>query len=569
MNTYKSYIFSSLIHYYLYFKKGIILCFFFCVGNHFAQTKDTLLNTVVSKPFFYNILKGSENKLYAGTSQGIYEVIGSEIKLYSEEKGYLTTNQNGQPIIDANGIKFHRSTSFSHLLPYPEMGTERSYYAGFDDLFYLCSGGRLYIFDIIPYQHSYKNHSIRSISKNFVGTYSGVYLNGKKLLDPAPSYTDSYVRQIGNRGFICSYPLYILEKDAMETGILVPQQNFFQFEEPDGLLVSDIMADKDNETYFIATQNKLIWVDDDFKVKEILFEKNELNNPIQLVQGTVNKIFFTTENQLFSYHYNTRKIKKETQLDVPIKAAVYLGDQIYLLTQNSLYRYNSEEILEFLTNVEQAHSLLPVLGDQLMVGTDLGLYNYNLVTNILNIVIKNVEFNRGALYLEQDANLSKSKIHAGSINGIYTFELGKLNDLMERNTLTDQDKHDLNFTNLFLGFLIVVLLVGLWLSIRFYKTKLNSAYRKIDTLQSQNDVVTREQIESFIVQNLPEASIKSILDTFHLNAPQLYTILAPDKPGTLIQNQRMAKVHELRKSQKTIDEIASITGFSISYLKKL
>lgn len=125
------------------------------------------------------------------------------------------------------------------------------------------------------------------------------------------------------------------------------------------------------------------------------------------------------------------------------------------------------------------------------------------------------------------------------------------------------------FTNLFLGFLIGVLLVGLWLSIRFYKTKLNSAYRKIDTLQSQNDVVTREQIESFIVQNLPEASIKSILDTFHLNAPQLYTILAPDKPGTLIQNQRMAKLHELRKSQKSIDEIASITGFSISYLKKL
>jgi AraC-like DNA-binding protein len=204
-----------------------------------------------------------------------------------------------------------------------------------------------------------------------------------------------------------------------------------------------------------------------------------------------------------------------------------------------------------------------------MIGTDLGLFNYNLVTNLLNIVIKNVEFNRGVLYLEQHANLSKSKIHAGSINGIYTFELGKLNDLMQSNTLTDQDKRDLNFMNLFLGFLIALLLLGLGMSIRFYKAKLNSAYRKINSLQSQNDVVTREQIETYIIQNLPEASIKSILDTFHLNAPQLYTILAPDKPGTLIQNQRMAKVHELRVSQKSIDEIARITGFSISYLKKL
>jgi AraC-like DNA-binding protein len=68
---------------------------------------------------------------------------------------------------------------------------------------------------------------------------------------------------------------------------------------------------------------------------------------------------------------------------------------------------------------------------------------------------------------------------------------------------------------------------------------------------------------------LPEASIKTILDEFNLNAPQLYTLLSPDKPGAIIQNLRMEMVKKMRMEGKPASEISEASGFSISYLKKL
>lgn len=65
------------------------------------------------------------------------------------------------------------------------------------------------------------------------------------------------------------------------------------------------------------------------------------------------------------------------------------------------------------------------------------------------------------------------------------------------------------------------------------------------------------------------ASIKSLLDEFKLNAPQLYAILKPDKPGSIIQQLRLDLVKKMREEGKPVNEIAEATGLSLSYLKKL
>jgi DNA invertase Pin-like site-specific DNA recombinase len=49
----------------------------------------------------------------------------------------------------------------------------------------------------------------------------------------------------------------------------------------------------------------------------------------------------------------------------------------------------------------------------------------------------------------------------------------------------------------------------------------------------------------------------------------VYTILEPDKPGDLIQKLRYEKVKELRKEGKTAREIATFTGLSDSYIRKI
>lgn len=539
---------------------------FFCYG--YSQTKDTLLNTVLSKPFFYNVLMGQDQKIFVGTSQGIFEVNGTELKFYDDKIGYITTNQKKIPIIDSYGIKYHRSNSYSHLLPYPKLGSERSYYVGKENYFYICSGGRLYIFDILPYQIKFQNHSIRSISKDITGTYSGIYLRDKKLDSPAPTFTDSYVRQIGNRGFICSYSLYVLEKEAFLSGKLEYGKNLFIYNEPDQLLVNDIISSKDGKSYFVATQNKLLQLSYDFTKEYKLFEKKELNHPIEVFPGFEDKLFFTAENKLYSYHYFKKEIKLEFELQSPIISGIIDGSILYLITKNGFYRFCNNR-LDLLTKLERAHTIIPLLGDQFIISTDLGLYNYNLVSNTLSIVIKNVEFNKGALYFESNSNLSLSKIHAGSINGVYVFELGKLPELIENNFLIDDKVPLWNSIYSLFSVLLLLLLLSLWWIISYYRKKLKLVNVQLDSIQGVKNQVTRDQIELYIRNHLADASIKSIMNYFNLNAIQIYSILAPDKPGFVIQNLRMKLLNQMLTDKKTIEEISKATGFSISYLKKI
>ena len=64
----------------------------------------------------------------------------------------------------------------------------------------------MYIFDIVPYGISYRNQSIRSISRQFVGGYSGVCQNGRKL--NYPTFTDGFIREFGDTAFVCYGGLY-------------------------------------------------------------------------------------------------------------------------------------------------------------------------------------------------------------------------------------------------------------------------------------------------------------------------------------------------------------------------
>ena len=135
-----------------------------------AQSKDTVLNMVLSKPYFYNLVQGTGGAIYAGTSGGIVQLEGLNLRHYGSPKGYLTTDSKGEPVIDSSGIRYYKEKKYVYLLPFPELVREE-YHAVKDNLLYVCSGGRLYIFDIVPYEYSYPEHSIRTISKNLVGTY--------------------------------------------------------------------------------------------------------------------------------------------------------------------------------------------------------------------------------------------------------------------------------------------------------------------------------------------------------------------------------------------------------------
>lgn len=537
------------------------LCIIITLFRVQAQSKDTILNMVVSKPYFYNVLNGADGKVYAGTSEGIVEIQGTSIRQKGSQIGYITTDKAGLPKIDPDGISNYREKKFVHLLPYPEIARE-VYHASNTNLLYICSGGRLYIFDLVQYDYSYPNHSFRTISRDMIGTYAGVYLKGKKLVSPIPNFTDGYIRQFGDRAFICNYDLVVLEKDALESGILLKGKNYFNFQFPNPDIFNDIFQSNDKAFYYIATGNGLVRTNASFTTDTVIYSNK--NNRFRNILITENPytLYFTSKNKLLSYRYSNGEVKEVCITKAPILGGVFSDNQLYIITNDGLYRSNPSNQLEKLIDLQKSNSIVKINGSELIISSDDGLYLFNTVNRTLSTVIKGIEFNRHALYTEGGL------IYAGSVNGMYTINVKDLPVLIEKNkakielsSFDDILKKTMVFISLFFIAFIAMLF-------RF-RAKLKKAEKTIQTFQNPQEIITKEKIEQYVSDNISTVSIKMLIEHFDTNGPALYEILKPGRPGSIIQQHRLNKMKKMRQDGSSLDEISEATGFSVSYLKKL
>lgn len=529
-----------------------------------GQNRDTVLNMVISKPYFYNLAKTADDKIYAGTSEGIMEIDGIEIRQYDVAKGYVMLSEKEIPAIDTSGIRYYKERKFLHLLPYPEIDRDE-YHASAGNYFYICSGGRIYIFDIVPYEYSYPNHSIRTISKDFVGTYSGIYFKGKKQKHPIPNFTDGFIRQWGDQAFICNYELTILKHLSSIADSVISLPNYFQYKKEHNPFTNDIFPSPDKQHYILATQNKLLLVDTGFTRDTVLFEHNKNDAPIDLITQCPTSLFFTANEDLYAYDYSSGKIKSVFKLNEPIRGGVYFENQLYILTSRAFYRINSGQKLEKLVQLEKAHTVLMISGSEFIISTDVGLYIFNVASRSLSIIIKGVEFNRMALYTNDDF------IYAGSVNGLYKIRINDIQSIIEMNKSSVQLATRLKekaiiivLTSFFILLLVLLMII--------FSRKLKVAKKTIEQLKEPlepAEPVTKEKIESFIVDNISKVSIKMLMDEFKINAPQLYVIFKPNKPGAIIQKIRLEYYKKMKSEGKTNREISEVIGLSVSYLKKL
>jgi AraC-like DNA-binding protein len=154
------------------------------------------------------------------------------------------------------------------------------------------------------------------------------------------------------------------------------------------------------------------------------------------------------------------------------------------------------------------------------------------------------------------------------VNGLYTIQISDIPKLVEENKFREQDK-SLSFTQYTLITLSVLVFLLLMFWLFRLSRKLKQSESIVETLQATQEIVTKEQIEKFIVDNLAVSSIKSITDHFKLSTQQLYELVKPEKPGSIIQKHRMEMVRKMRQEQKPVKEIAAATGLSVSYIRQL
>jgi hypothetical protein len=529
-----------------------------------AQTMDdTTLIAMHGRYFFYNVVESGNGDVYAGTSKGIYRMDGTEPIRVDDRTGYVKMNPKGKPDIDPNGIRLVDQKAMVHLLPYPDEQRDE-FHAIRDRFLYVVSGGRMHVFEIRPYGYAYRNHSIRSISQHFTGTYSGIYYQGRKMpVPPFPPFTDGHIRELNGKVFIPFDSLSVYDHGSEASGLRRVNGLF-----PKGMdlhQTNDIRYVPSIKSYLISTNRSLYLMDSAGRTFETILQISQSEGPVTNLFHTEHVVYFAARNRIYTYNFYDKQRSDWDTLPETIRDGAINGLFHYILCPSGLYAYNRETPIRKILDLQRAHTLISNRDGELIIGTDAGLYHYDLRKQKLSALIDGVEFNHRALFL--DGNI----LYAGSINGLYMLDNGRIADLIRNRTFENPEVGSPRYLWPALGISIIISLITGLLYIRARRQ-----IREVEDLltddapeESSRPVFNKEDIEQYIRENLTNVSLKSIKEHFRTNNAHVYGLLEPEKPGTIIQRLRMEIVSEMRSQGATARDISQKTGLSESYVRRV
>lgn len=539
--------------------KNLIIWLICVVGNPvWGQLRDTSLHSLFSRPFFYNVLKGGDGNIYAGSSEGILRLDGSSMTKVDDQAGYLTQDAKGNLAIDPNGIKYHDQQSYVRLLPFPNESRDE-YHAGTEEFFYITSGGKMHIYEILPFERRFRNHSVRSSSRNFVGTYSGIYYRGRKLDRSIrfPDFMDGQIREINGKAFLCYSSLLIADLhqgDSLPTCWLELPMGFpFAY-------ATDVFFSDYHQRYLVAAKTDLVEMDRALTTSKSVYNAQEKDAEVVLLGENRGWVYFASGRKFMAYKPSNQENQLRMTLPEPILDGHIDNLNNHLLGSSGLYTVRSDGSMKKLADLTKAHTLLSLGGTEFAIATDAGLFLYNSTSNKLMELIRGVEFNRMGLSLRGDT------LFAGSIDGQYVLDAKNLEPLAEKMSKVTRRQ---GLPGYLYGLLIGLVVLASALSYLLYRSR----SRLKAVMEESHAIVppkaTREDVETYIRENLAQASLKSISEKFQVTNATIYTLLAPEKPGAFINRLRMEQVQRMRQEKKTAREISAVTGFSEYYVRKV
>ncbi len=537
----------------------------------FSQNRGSYsIISVSSDRTYYNLIQ-NQGRLYIGTSLGAIvldavkktEILDENLKGYlAIEKGAIVSNS-----FHMGHIILKDENSYNYLLPdaYKKLVSIHNKYG---DKLYIINSGKLFIYRENNYSVSFDSLSVRSITSNYLGSYSGVFKNGIKLAFPL--YTDGYIREFGNETFISYEGLYrdssgvktVFANSKKEVQIGTNVLGFGIDVQPAGINI-----------YAVLTTKGLFLVNFSSKKVEPIFTNGNKDISCSIIKvedadKNPTRIYFSAENKLYYFIPQTKEtvLLIDTQHNKAIKQAYFPNtvDKIYVLFEDkmSLFTFDtkekrySEDIL--IDKLLYCHNF-ELFKEKLFITTNVGAHIYDLKTNKAYLNVVPIEANNRSLSIVNDT------IRFGTINGVVNISEEDLENLIQNHTAetiavtTEVD----NTSKYIIGILIAIICV---LSLQFYRLK---KAKPISTSPSVDTITTRENVIRYIHQNISKVTIQSICDNFDISPIQLYEILEDDKPGEVIRKHRISLVRKFRKEKKDENFIAEHTGFSVSYLKKI
>ena len=526
-----------------------IILLSFLIEVTFAQNKYTLISMYDDKNY-YSVVDDGEN-IFLGTDKGIFKIDQlNNIILFDN----LTIGS-----INSSLKKKEQNIKFLNAPPFVPL--EAEYLNSITDLLirdkdlFIISRGKLFVFRELWYNFT-PYESVRSITKNYTGSYSGIF-KGNDLVN-YPTYTNGQIKEFDEITFICYDGLVKIIND---------QVNFiYDYNLDDKKLGRFSNIFKLSESEFIVISNKGI------------YQYNTKNDGFKLIYDSSNspviptrKIFrngyefkefgfsFAYKNSINLMNLETFEVSTLTfdQLAENIIDIVNKGLHYYLISeQKKLYKlsidfnnptdFERNQIVEVI-NLDQLKHTIEMFDGYIVLTGNNGLSIYDTYNEKLYERVLIEEFNKGSIYLDDKS------LKIGGLYGVYSFE-----------------NFDLNFKKILQNMPAKSMPINIWMILFFISLVLIGVltylYISRRTQKGSAKEILVDEIKDYINQNISVITINSIIEKFNLDYNQLYQLNNDFKPGKYITEKRQKIAAQLIKKDKHLKEIAQETGYSQSYL---
>ena len=503
---------------------------------------------------FYNIIKTEYDEVFIGSSIGVLKWTPENLTL--KDKSVLgnmkisSKKRNGYYYDNALINEINTSKKFNYLLP-AEYSNHEIPFASLDNYLLLVVNGKLYLFNKLNYIKSLKGKSIRSISKNYVGTYTGIYKNNKLQVD-LPNYTNSYIREFGNE-VIVNYDGILLKDSIRVTEHRGVIGNF----EYDGIDLGYALDVFKFKNIYILFTTKGIWRTT-FKNKPTkIVEFEEVNRMdiektpkfIDFIESNDKeppRILFYAEKSLELLNLNNFETTKIKTILNGAKDIKRRNNSTYWIDKENLNTLDTNnQIISLLSNTYDFHTLYPINNNLIVLTSDLGLFKFNIQSKELTKVLDN-EFNRLALYQKNDT------LYIGGVDGLIKYSN---KDIIAFKPIKFNSSVDSLYVTITVLSSIIVILIILYFNKKTVKIE-------------QNTPSIEDQINDYITNNLSSVSVVAIQKEFNISYRQLSNIYKPFGPGKKIQQLRTEKTLKMIAAGDNLNLISNTTGYSIGYIKK-
>ena len=525
--------------------KYILFSFIFFTNNTYTIDK------VYEGKIFYNFVQ-YEDELYVSSNKGVFKIESSNnnsLLIFKKDiigpiKTNFSKNQNYKIKFQSPVVEIKPPTFLNAITDY----------AFFNNSLFIIRRGKLVSFKKLSYEYS-PYESVRSITKNTVGSYNGIFINGKKL--KKLNYTDGQIKEFDSITFVCYKGLLSYENNK-ET--IIYRGNDKRNEKKYGNIYDIFLINHPN--YLVVSSNGLYNYNSEMNTFDLIYSTQKEIIPAR-VNKNDNKIgnngffSFVDNNELISINVNTLETKTlgnwlENNVDDILLCDVE-PKNIYTISENKYLHYYkmSSDGLELIekTPINLTAHTISDFGNLIFLSGNNGLsiYDKNKRKMFDGYILD--EFNKNAVYK------SENEISFGSIHGVYSFK--NLKEFSKNLIFTDF-KIEKSYKSEFFFFLI-----ALFILITILVKKYNSS-NKINV--SREKLVLN--IKNFIQNNLNSVTLKMLEDEFDLAYYEINSLDKDFKPAVFIKNSRKIKAQKMFFDKKSMSEIAQKTGYSETYLLK-